>query len=63
MPEEILEAMVEDAFFVSHPLSVKEAEVRTPQEILSLFDGITYSKVNLMLLNGLKIGHYCKSTN
>uniref|UniRef100_A0A3P9JI76 Aminopeptidase n=1 Tax=Oryzias latipes TaxID=8090 RepID=A0A3P9JI76_ORYLA len=41
---EILEAMVEDAFFVSHPLSVKEAEVRTPQEILSLFDGITYSK-------------------
>uniref|UniRef100_A0A3P9JI92 Aminopeptidase n=1 Tax=Oryzias latipes TaxID=8090 RepID=A0A3P9JI92_ORYLA len=51
VPEEILEAMVEDAFFVSHPLSVKEAEVRTPQEILSLFDGITYSKVNLMLLN------------
>uniref|UniRef100_A0A3P9JIS9 Aminopeptidase n=1 Tax=Oryzias latipes TaxID=8090 RepID=A0A3P9JIS9_ORYLA len=44
VPEEILEAMVEDAFFVSHPLSVKEAEVRTPQEILSLFDGITYSK-------------------
>uniref|UniRef100_A0A3P9MJD7 Aminopeptidase n=1 Tax=Oryzias latipes TaxID=8090 RepID=A0A3P9MJD7_ORYLA len=41
---EILEAMVEDAFYVSHPLSVKEEEVRTPQEILSLFDGITYSK-------------------
>uniref|UniRef100_A0A3P9LB01 Aminopeptidase n=1 Tax=Oryzias latipes TaxID=8090 RepID=A0A3P9LB01_ORYLA len=51
VPEEILEAMVEDAFYVSHPLSVKEEEVRTPQEILSLFDGITYSKVNLMLLN------------
>lgn len=37
--------MALDAFASSHPLSSKEENVSTPGQIIALFDGITYSKV------------------
>lgn len=43
--KEVLRAMDVDARASSHPLSSKEDEVQTPEDIRQLFDTITYSKV------------------
>lgn len=37
--------MGEDAYASSHPLSCKEEDIVTPDDIRHLFDTITYSKV------------------
>ncbi|RVE74835.1 hypothetical protein OJAV_G00026200 [Oryzias javanicus] len=43
-PEEIMAVLNEDDYCSSHPLSVKEEEAWTPEEIVFLFDSITYKK-------------------
>lgn len=42
---EITGVMSVDALASSHPLSSKEEDIMTPEDISQLFDSITYSKV------------------
>lgn len=46
---EIRGAMAMDSMASSHPLSSKEEDVMTPEDISQLFDSITYSKVQYFL--------------
>nr|XP_061796529.1 aminopeptidase Ey-like [Nerophis lumbriciformis] len=41
---DIMRVMADDALVSSHPLSSKEEDVMTPDDIRALFDAITYSK-------------------
>lgn len=43
---EIIDVMAVDASATSHPLSSEEEDIMTPEDINSMFDRITYSKVN-----------------
>lgn len=49
--KEIQPVMELDSLNASHPLSLKESEVKTPSDILGLFDSITYNKAGLMSLH------------
>lgn len=46
---EVIRAMDVDALASSHPLSSKEDDVQTPEDIMQLFDTVTYSKVRRRL--------------
>lgn len=48
---EIVGVMGVDASANSHPLSTKEEEILRPEQINQLFDSITYSKVNHVMLD------------
>lgn len=47
---EIIGVMGVDALASSHPLSSKEEDIMTPEDISQLFDSITYSKVQCSVL-------------
>lgn len=52
--QQVQRAFDVDALVSSHPLSSREDEVITPDQIDQLFDTITYSKVFIMCQNNLK---------
>lgn len=48
---DIIDVMAVDALTSSHPLSSKEEDIMTPEDISQLFDSITYSKVQFSFLS------------
>uniref|UniRef100_A0A8C1Q5B0 Aminopeptidase n=1 Tax=Cyprinus carpio TaxID=7962 RepID=A0A8C1Q5B0_CYPCA len=53
--QQVQRAFAVDALVSSHPLSSREDEVITPDQISQLFDTITYSKVSIMCQRQLEI--------
>lgn len=53
---EVIIVMGADALASSHPLSSKEDDIQTPDDIKWLFDSITYSKVRRCLPSAMEVG-------
>lgn len=54
---EVISVMSMDALASSHPLSSKEDDIQTPEDIKQLFDSITYSKVRRRLPSVMEVFH------